>query len=67
MLELKGYCPNCPCWFAVPDRRLEANRLCPCCLQPAARISRIHVPVPILRNRGVVRVLRLTRVFNLHR
>lgn len=63
MMELKGYCPNCPCWFAVPDPRLEANRLCPCCLQPATKMSRIHLPLPSLR-RGFSRMLRLVRVSN---
>ena len=65
MLELKGYCPNCPCWFAVPDARLEANRLCPCCLQRATRMSRIHLPLPFLR-RKFGRVLRLARVPGSH-
>ena len=64
MMELKGYCPTCPCWFAVPDSRLDANRLCPECLTPATRMSRVHLPIPLMR-RGVLRFLRLARAFNL--
>ena len=35
MAKLQGYCPHCPCWFAIPDPHLQAHRLCPTCLRPA--------------------------------
>ena len=40
MAALKGYCAECPCWFPIPDASLRANRLCPCCLQPATKVRR---------------------------
>lgn len=40
MASLKGYCPECPCWFPIPDASLRANHLCPCCLHPASKVRR---------------------------
>jgi hypothetical protein len=40
MAALKGYCAGCPCWFPIADASLHANRLCPCCLQPATKVRR---------------------------
>ena len=38
MSTAEGYCPQCPCWFDIPDTALSANHLCPCCLRPATKV-----------------------------
>lgn len=60
MAKLQGYCPNCPCWFAIPDPNLQAHRLCPCCLQPATRTR--HATLGVLQPGRWPVVHRLRRI-----
>ena len=41
MVTLEGYCPDCPCWFAIPDPNLNAHHLCPCCLHGATKVREV--------------------------
>lgn len=42
MVTLEGYCPDCPRWFAIPDPKLKAYNLCPCCLHAAAKVREVR-------------------------
>ena len=60
MSTAEGYCSNCPCWFDIPDTALSANHLCPCCLQPAAKVRHGHKSLRLVTH-APTRVLKLLR------
>ena len=54
MAQLWGRCPQRDPWFPIEDPSLEANYLCPVCLQPAESVRQTRprtIPRPWRRRK----------------
>lgn len=51
MAQLWGRCPRRHPWFAISDRSLAANYLCPTCLEPAESLRMTRLRLPAVRSK----------------